>query len=426
MATFDTEAYAAALKIKYGPQLVRQVSSKVTALNMFGTSRDEWEGLRVQFPIQVGRAQSFMAHGSLGLIPPAVNEITHEIQIPVKWIHGRIQFEIAVMKASIRSSGAFARANDLLMRSLVTNIADEKNRMLSSGSGTGVLALVDGAGSGTTTLTVDAPGGIANDNYGSRFLQPGMVIAITDGTSIFSLRTIVSIGANQSSVVLDSPVSALEAPNNAFVVRAANLTITNLTRDTSYNNEPMGLQGIVDDGTLVGTFHNINRTTVPDFTSTRIVVSTLSLDALQRLTDTVDQLSGDSVTDHLVHHSVRRLYLALIDASRVFMQTGKAGSFDLGQEPMGKAVEYNGVPVSVDKDAIVGDWLAINRNYLTKYVLVEGEWAEETVGMFRPVSGVDALEAIYRCADNYSTDKSNAHGKLTGMNVANAIVSHVS
>jgi len=425
MAIFDTDAYAAALKIKYGPSLVRQVSDKITALKLFGTSRDEWEGLRVQFPVQIGRGQSFMAHGSLGLLPTPANETTAEVQIPVRWIRGRIQFEIAVMKASVRSSGAFARANDLLMRSLVTNIADEKNRMLSSGSGTGVLCLVDVAGVGTTTLTVDAPGGIASDVYGARFLQPGMIIAIHDGTTISAVRTIVSVATNQESVVLDNAVSAAEAPNNAFVVRAANPSVTNLTRDTSYNNEPMGLQGIDDDGTLVGTFHNINRTTYPDFAATRISSTSLSLDALQRLTDTVDQVSGEDVTDHLVHHSGRRLYLALIDASRVFMQTGKVGTFDLGQEPMGKVVEYNGYPVHTDKDAIIGDWLAINKNNLTRYVLVDGEWAEETGSMFRAVSGQDALEAIYRCADNYSTDRPNSHGKLTGMTVTNGLVRHV-
>lgn len=421
MATFDTEAYAAALKIKYGPQLVQQFSNKITGLKLFGTSRDEWEGLRVQFPIHVGRGQSFMAHGSLGLLPTPMNETTHEVQIPIKWFRGRTQFEVAVMKASIRSSGAFARANDLLMKSLVANVADEKNRMLCSGSGTGVLALVDGAGSGTTTLSVDAPAGIANDSYGARFLQPGMIVAFTNGTVIHSIRSIVSVASDMSSVVLDTPVSALEAPNNAFIVRAASLAVTNLTRDTSYNNEAMGLQGIVDDGTLVDNFHNVSRTTVPDWGSTRISVSTLSLDALQRLTDTIDQISGEDVTDHLVHHSVRRLYLALIDTSRVFMQTGKAATFDLGQEPMGKAVEYNGYPVHVDRDAIVGDWLALNRNYLTRYVLVDGEWAEETGSMFRAVAGVDALEAIYRLADNFSSDKPISHGKLTGMTVTNAI-----
>lgn len=429
MAIFDVSAYAAALKIKYGPSLVSQVNDKVVVGKLFQNDKDSWEGSQVQFPILVGRGQSFMAHGSLGLLPTAQNESTHSVIIPVKWVRGRIVFEVALMKQSARSSGAWARAQQLLMDRLVTNIADEYNRMLVSGSGTGVLALVDGNGADTTTLTVDAPGGIASDGYGARFLQPGMIIAIHNGTTISAIRTIVSIAtetATSSTVVLDSAVSAVQAPNNAFISRAADLSVTNLTRDTSYLNEPMGLEGIVDDGTLVSPFHNINRTNVPEFSSARFSVSALSLDGLQRLFDSIDQQSGTPPTDNIVSHSIRRQYLALVETARVFMQTGKGPStFDLGQGEGQMDLRYNGLPIHTDRDTQFGEWLSVNKNHLNRYPLVEGEWADETGSIFRAVPGQDALEAIWRAAFNYSTDKANAHGKLVGMSIANALSRHI-
>lgn len=429
MAIFDVPAYANALKIKYGPALVSQVNDKVVVGKLFQNDKDSWEGSQVQFPILVGRGQSFMAHGSLGLFPTAQNETTLSVIIPIKWVRGRVVFEVGLMKQSARNSGSWARAQTLLMDRLVTNMADEYNRMLVSGTGTGILALVNGAGVGTTTLTVDAPGGVASAGFGARYLQPGMIIALTDGTTISAIRTISSIAtetATTSTVILDSTVSAGQAPDNAFVVRCADLSVTNLTRDTSYLNEPMGLEGIVDDGTLVNPFHNVNATTAPDWASARFSVTALSLDALQRLHDTIDQQCGSEPTDNIISHSIRRQYLALVDTARVFMQTGKGPqTFDLGQGENQMDMRYNATPIHVDRDTQFGEWLAVNRNYLNRYPLVEGEWADETGSVFRAVQGQDALEAIWRAAFNYSTDKRNSHGKLIGMSIANALSRHI-
>ena len=433
MATFDAAAYTSALKIKYGKKLVSQVNDKIAALKLFADDSESWVGQYVSYPILVGRGQSFMAHGSLGLLPTPQNESTYEVRVPVKWVRGRIQFEVALMFQSASNVGAFAKASDLLMKRLVTNLSDELNRMLSAGSGTGILALVDdtaSVGSAADPLEVDAPGGVASDGYGARFLQPGMLVGFTDGTTLKSIRQITSIaaeGATLSSIVLDAPVTVgTHYANNDYIVRVATGNVTNLTRDTSYNNEPMGLQGIVDDSTIVDTFHNIQRSVVTDWQATRIAVSALSLDALQRLMDTIDQQSGEMPTHHLAHHSVRRQYLALVDTARTFMQTGKGpGNFDLGQEPSGVNVTYNGLPIEVDKDLLLGEWMDVNKSHLVRYVLREGEWAEETGSMFRAVAGQDALEAIYRVGINYGTDQCNAHGKLTGMSITNAIQRHI-
>lgn len=366
-----------------------------------------------------------MAHGSLGLLPTPQNETLASVQVPIKWVRGRIQFEIANMKASLRSSGAFARATDTLMNRLVINLSDELNRMLSAGDGSGTLALIDGSTTGTT-ITVDAPGGIANDLFGTRYLQPGMIVGFHDGTTLNGVRTLGTVTSETGATPGFTIDSAFTTTDNNKIVRCANSAVTNLTSDTSKDNEPMGLEGIVDDGTLITTFHNVSTTTYPDWQSTRLSVSGLSLDALQRLCDTIDQQSGMMPTDFLVHHSVRRAYLALVDTARTFMQTGQGpGRFDLGQEPNGLDMTYNGYPIHVDKDVQLGEWLALNKDHLIRYVLVDGEWAEETGSMFRAVSGQDALEAIYRVGVNYGTDMKNSHGKLVGMSQTNAIVRHV-
>lgn len=428
---FDTTAFTSALKDLYGPEMVSQVNDSVVALKLFMVEPDEWQGLAVKYPITIERGHSFMAHGALGVFPDARDETILQTSIGVKWIRGRVLWSKEVMEASRTSRGAWARANQFLMDRLVTNIADERNRMI-NGTGTGILCLVDGAGSGTTTLTVDAPGGLANDGYGTRYLQAGMVIAITNGTVVSAVRSISSIGTESDtagSVTLNSAVSSSDAPNNYYVVRAANMGVTTatLTRDTSYNNEPMGLDGIIDDSTNVDSFQGITRSTYPAWKATVISVPTFSLSALQALEDTIDQQCGKSPTDYLVHHSVRRAYLSAIDTTRQFMQASKGpGKFDLGLEPQGVEITYNGKPIHVDRDARLGAWKMVNRNHLYRYLLIEGEWANDTGNVLRWTStDQDAFEALYRMADNFGTDRCNAHGQLIDMNQTNAIRRHV-
>lgn len=426
MPIFDTTAYAEALKIRYGERIVKQHSDKMVALDLFGESTNEWEGLRVEFPIQVGRNQGVMAMGSLGLLPVPQNLDFQSVQIPVRWVRGRVLFEVGLMKQSLRSSGAFARANDYLMNNLVVDLADERNRMLASGTGRGILALVDDTdGSTAGVLNVDSPGGIASDVYGSRYIQPDMILAFVNPSNsvIRSVRKATAVtNGTTASITLDNDVTTAQAANNDWIVRVSNANVTTAGASSSLDNEPMGLEGIVDDGTNVTTFHNVNRTTVPQWQSTVLSVTALGLEPLQRLEDTIDQTSGETPTHHYMHHSVRRAYLAAADATRVFMQTGKGPqSFDIGQEPMGMDLTYNGRPIRVDRDAQLGEWLMLNSNHLTHYILVRGEWAEETGSMFRAVPGQDALEAIYRVADNFSSDKPNSMGKLTGLSTTNAI-----
>jgi hypothetical protein len=420
------------LKEVYAPEMTAQVNDNVVALKLFGEGNsDEWQGSAVKHPIVLERGQSFMAHGALGVFPDTQNETSVQVSIPVKWIRGRILFSKEAMEVSRTSRGAWARANQFAMTRLVANLTDERNRMV-NGTGTGILALVDGAGSGTTALTLDAPGGIAADGYGSRYIQPGMIIAITNGTTIYAVRQVSSITTETDSgatITLSSAVSAADAPDNAYIVRAANLGVTtgNLTRDTSYNNEPMGLDGIIDDGTLVATFQGVSRSTYPLWGATVISASAFSLSALQQLTDTINQVSGEPITDFLCHHSVRRAYLSAIDTTRQFVQASKGpGQFDLGLEPQGMTVSYNGMPMHVDKDARLGSLKAINRNRLDRYVLIAGEWAEDVHGILRWTStDQDAFESIWRSAENLATDKCNAHGQLTGMTQVSAIRRHV-
>lgn len=428
MAIFDTSNFDSVLKDVYGPEIVNQVNDRVKTLEMFTPKKFQYEGNAVKYPLMFLRAQSFLAHGPLGILPTPQNTTNAQVTISVKWIRGMIALSFAVMALSKSNRGSWARAQEQLMNRMVTDCADEKNRMLASGCGTGTLCLVDGAGAGTTALTVDAPGGYALDGWGSRYVQPGMIIAIHDGTStIYAIRQVTAIAAETvtgATLTLNSAVSAGEAPDNALVSRIGTLTATDLANDSSKSNEPMGFEGLIDNGDNVATFQNVVRATYADWKSLVISSSVLSLSLMQRLFDSIDQHCGEPITDIMSHHSVRRLYLALIDTNRTFMQAGAAGNFDLGIDKM--KITYNGIPWDVDRDWRFGTLSAINRTHLEYYPLIEGQWADETGSIFRAVNTrQDAFEALWRWAGNYGTDRPAAHGKITGLSDADAIERHI-
>lgn len=423
MAIFDQTAFSSVLKDVYGPEIVQQVNDKVAALDLFTPERFAYEGNAVKYPLLFGRAQSFLAQGPLGILPTPQNETDTQVSITNKWIRGMISVSYAVMALSKSNRGSWARAQEQLMNRLVINLADERNRMLSAGCGTGILCLVDGTLT-TTSMTVDAPGGYASDAYGCRYLQPGMIIAVHNGTTIDCIRSIVSItteSVTTGQVLLDA---AATTTDNRYVSRISTTSSTSLTSDSNYNNEPMGLEGLNDDGTNVATFQNVLRSTYPDWKSVVISSGTLTLNLMQRIWDAIDQQVGEPVTDLFSQHAVRRLYLGLIDANRTFMQTGNAGNFDLGLDKM--KITYNGTPWSVDRDARLGALHFLNRNHLQYYPLIEGEWADETGSVFtRVASNQDAFEALYRWSGNYGTDRPAAHGKITGLSETDAIERHI-
>jgi hypothetical protein len=129
MPIVDVAAMSGAMKTLYGPELVWQIADKTKIRTNFNKSMEDWQGNFKEYPVGIGRAQSFMAHGSLGVFPTAQNEILVPTRLYVKWLHGRLQLETATMKQSATSKGAWARTMDLLMGRLKNNIADESNRM---------------------------------------------------------------------------------------------------------------------------------------------------------------------------------------------------------------------------------------------------------------------------------------------------------
>jgi hypothetical protein len=429
---FDSVAYEQGLKTVYEPEINYQQNDMLDLKELWTLSAFRWEGLVVKPLVSLGRGHSYMAVGSMSQFPSPVNEITKQAEIYAKWMRGSLLVSEESMVASATSKGAWMGSQEFMMERFIKNQAREENRMFASGSGTGVLCLVAANGVGTTALTVDSPAGVPGAGWGTRYCQVGMKIAIHNSTTIFAIRTITAIAvesATAGTLTLNAAVSALEAPNDAFISRVVNDNIAEvlLAQDTSYGNEPMGLGGIIDDGTLVATFQGLLRSTYPDYKAVVIPVTAISLDALQQLDDTINDQGEGLPTHYAVQSAVKRAYTAGMDVARGFMQaTGGPGNFDLGLEPKGVPLKYNARPILESRDIQIGEWLAVNKPALNKYELVKGEWASNVGGsiLIWDTSGRDAFMIRWRKAFNYGTRRPNAHGKLTGIPTGVAIRRH--
>lgn len=419
--------FAAMLKIVYRQLMVDMLNSETALWDRFRAMPDEvWEGRdNIEWPLRIGRTQAFGSGRAGGPLPEPQHQPTIPMKVPLRFLWGRIAIDTPTMKVSKSNRGSFKRALEFEMDYFKEDFIDYVNELLWY-DGRGVVALVNGAGSGTTTLNVDSPRGVAGSVNGARFLQPNMRIGIlaSDGSALLCTRRIVSLATDGTSVVLNQAVSASEAPDNGLIVRVPSLSITDVS-DASYLTDPMGLLGHLDDGTYVNDYFNVNRTSFPVArTPVFSSVGALSTDIIQQGYDVAAQLGKGKIREHWMHHSTRRAYLALTVANRRFVSTGGAAAFDAGYKNGGDEPDFNGAPCKVDKDAPYATWFGLDPQHALNFKNTDFEWADEDGAILNRLDDVDGFEATARMFFNTCYQKPQASFRLDGISTT-IVVAHV-
>jgi len=421
----DLAAYDAVLKEDYEKDIVVLTNSRIKTSELFAKDEGPWEGRYVRYPLSIGRNQGVMFTSENGTLPDAGQQQYVETHIPMRYCHGRIQLSIQVMTHSRSSKGAFKRAMDMEMRGLIRDLANDNNRTV-FGAGLGVLCAVDTpAGASTTTKN---PGGVTGTTNATRWLQQSMTVhfvnpatgALRNGSAY---QVIGAPNADGVTVTFDRALDASIVTSD-YIVRAAKLS-TSQIQNTAYNQEAMGLLGLIDDGTYVSTLNNVSRVTYPIFKSFVLPsVGPLSADVIQRAIDVVDQIGEGTTEKMIAHHSVRRAYLTLTEADRRYM------SADLMKPDAGtnaakqREITFGGIEWIVDKDCVYGSLFGADKSYFTRFVEKEGEWADDDGTILLRLQDVDAYEARYRMFYNRACDRPATCWRLDGIN-ANVVVVHI-
>lgn len=430
MAGVTTADVTAILKEVYGSSPADQLNNEVRELTHFEKSDSaEWSGEVFVESLHTGRNYSTKAAAESGQLPDAGKQSYDELRIPDRYVYGTIEVTGPLM-SEVKGRGAFVNALDREVNGLVRDMKVECNRMI-WGDGRGVLALVNDPAAatmtgGSTTVPVDSPMGIAGSTNGARFLRAGMVIgahpAAPANNTPNAVRTISSIAADGSSVVISASADETEFVDNGVITKGVSRSGT---LEGSWNLEPMGILGLVDDGTFVTTIHGLSRTTQPIFKSNVFTsVGDLGEIIFWRALDTCDEISGAEPTWFATHHSVHREYIKISLGDKRYSGEDLKRP-DVGIVGGGKKHEltFSNTPIEKSRYAPYGKFYGIDESALKKYVNVEGKWIDEDGAILhRGAGNTDSFKATYRKFGNYGILQANSSFVLDGINTTIDVV----
>lgn len=386
-------------------------------------------GRQFVYDAHVERNVSPMFTSEYALFPEAGVQGHVQVKGDVRKMMGRVLLTPEAMLDSARSAYAWEDARTNEFDNLIKDLARHDEVALSY-DGRGVLALINTDPGTGTTLTLDSPGGVAGATFGNRFFQKGIYIGainpVTGGLRAGIVK-VTALSTDGTTATVDAAINAAWADND-YVVKVANASVTD-PLDTEYESSFWGLLALVDDGTYRTDYFGVDRN-IYDYVNAYVNASTgaLSIDTLQMLSDVTDQRMNGKCSLLLMHHSIRRVYLKLLEADRRYQgddlrtPDGATAAFKQGDITLGE------VPIRVIRDfpygMIMG--LDVEQMGLCQYVSEKGKWVDEDGRILvRSGSGStarDAFEGWYRIRKQYHARIPSVCFRADGVSGASIVV----
>lgn len=312
-------------------------------------------------------------------------DITSQVKVSSKYGFGTLRFDDRAIEAAKSDKGAIKELVSTYSEQLKNDLAKDVNRQFFL-YGNGRLCLANGAGTDTTTVTVDTPG--------TEYLDAGMNIIIGSGSAV----RITSVDSDTQITI----AAARSWSDNAVITRA--------DADGVAASEMMGLGGIVDDGGRVATLQTIARSTNPwwkaylDTTAEALAVADMQTAYHKALKYAGKKGEFAIITGQTLYEK----YGTLLTATQTRVNTdyefsgGWKGLSFMG----GKAGVY------LDFDCPEGEMYFIDRNSLTTVQLTPVGWMPGTNGVLTKVAGSTLWEAVLRFYGNLAVKKVRSNAAL--------------
>lgn len=415
----NTSTIDGLLKRNYESFIAEQVNNKNPFKDVFRTETVPYGGSETTYTAHVSRNVSPMFVGEDGAMADAGAQGHVQIRVNQKKLMGRVRLTPEAMYDTSKGEYAWKQARKDEFDGLIKDLARREEYALTL-DGRGVLAIVNGAAT-SATQTVDAPGGIAGADFGNRFIMRGQYVGYINpatGALRTDISKVISVSSDGTQFTANASFTSVD---NDYVVQAANSSVTDVL-DTSYEQAFWGIMALVDDGTYRTNYFGADRDLYDAFKSyVKASTGALSLDVMQQAADIVDQKLNGKTNLLCMHHAIRRVYIAILQADRRYHGTslmkpdGGTAAFQQGDLTMGE------VPIKAIRDLPFSVVLGLDtaNSEAVKYESEPGKWVDEDGRILVRVgsgsSARDAFEAWYRIRRQYHMRYPAVNWRLDGI-----------
>jgi hypothetical protein len=438
--------YSEVLKTYYLPAIREQLNHDTILADILETNEEDVSGKDATINLHYGRTTGTGARPDGGALPEADYQKHQTCTVPTKYNYGRVTFSGPTIAATRDGKGAYARAIDTEISGCVTDFMMEMNRQY-WGCGYGVLARwVSGTGTSIVIQKAYRNNSVGGDGFGSTFgakyIKPdgnnaavllrlastsSSVVTVTaiDSTSIAT--SAVTEGTTTDTITVTDP--GTPGAGTYFIRPANSIAQTSASTAGVARYEMMGLRGIVTnqdldeiafyDGTNTGFTVNdpLQGLAVGTYSWWKAKVGssatrygaqrTLTFKLMDKMFDDVEEQAGKDYGPDIIltTRAIRREYKELCIADRRHVNTM---TLDGGW----KALEYNGIPLTVDNDAIDGEMYFLTTKDLAIYRMSDYDWMDKDGAILARLTGYDAYEAVLFRYAELATSRRNSQGVL--------------
>lgn len=337
----DLTALQDTLKTVYGEGLTEQFANEKITYNQLPVSDRKIGGKGYNFAVQYANPAGIGARGESHKLPDPLAGKYDQGTITPKYVYGSIRLTGPAIEAAKGNMQAFVDGLEGQIEQTYNEIVVDLNRQ-TWGDGFGKLATLSQA---SDALATGATWTVTCDNaVGVRYLREGMLVDFYDGASVdqssvasriysvdFNNKTCEMEG-NDGTYKANHPITGFSSytiatdavPDGAVMVKMGTRDASHATTDTSY--ELAGMLAIVDDGTNVSSFENIDESTYTAWKANVLsnsgVDRELTEDLMIQTCNLVRVRSGKEIGTIRLGEGQLRKYFNLLAGDRRFVDTG--------------------------------------------------------------------------------------------------------
>ncbi len=389
----------AELKNYYQGPIVDQFSEETALYRGATVGKHPWSGYQVVRPLRVRRNQGIGATSDGGTLPATGRQTTQQALIAAKFNYLIFGVTGPMIKASMSDIGSFVRSAAYELDMGYKDLQTDCNRQL-GWDGSATVAAINTTAVGSTSIVIK---GRESTAPALQFVDVDMVF------DIYNSATLV-----QSGVTVTAITAGTASSLTATITVSPAVTATagyNIVRSGSYGNEIQGLLYALDGGT--STIYNIDRSTYISYQGNVLDLSSaqLSLDKMQQQYNEGLRRGAAKYSAVYLDFNTLRMYQKLLTSDKRYVNTVSGdGGFAAKDKTF---LEFNGIPMVPDKD-FAQRMVFLPNDTVTKYVLSEMEFADETGSMYIAQVSADKLETRIRFFANLFNEQPAACALLTG------------